>query len=67
MLQPQVMLPTAAAGDVQYEGLLVSLLRAKGNQAELQTKLRSAGLEAQVLEPKPGDRLAMPLTARALV
>lgn len=67
MLKPQVMLPTAAAGDVQYEGLLVSMLRAKGNTAELQGALGSAGLAAQVLEPKPGDRLAMPLVARALV
>ena len=61
LLRPQVMLPTAAAGDVQYEGLLVSLLRAKGNTAELQTQLQRAGLAAQILEPKPGDRLAIPL------
>ncbi len=60
-LQPQVMLPTAAGGDIQFEGLLLKLLKAQGSPTELQNQLAAAGLSTRVLEPQPGDRFEVPL------
>ncbi len=56
-LQPQVMLPTAAGGDIVFEGLLLSLLKAVGSAADMQQALIENHLPTQILEPKPGERL----------
>jgi L-ascorbate metabolism protein UlaG (beta-lactamase superfamily) len=60
-VKPQVMLPTAAGGDIEFEGLLSQVLKVVGSPAELQTQLAQAGLTTRVLEPKPGERFAVPL------
>lgn len=60
-VKPQVMLPTAAGGDVKFEGLLISLLRAEGTVEEFQQKLSAQGLSTQALSPTPGERVEVPL------
>jgi len=60
-LKPQVMLPTAAAGEVQYEGLLLSLLRATGAVDDIRAGLRDRQLSTQIIEPTVGDRIELPL------
>jgi len=55
-VKPQVMLPTAAGGDIDFEGFLINLLRADGGPAELQQQLQARGLKTRVVEPKPGER-----------
>jgi L-ascorbate metabolism protein UlaG (beta-lactamase superfamily) len=60
-VKPQFILPTAAGGDVMFEGLLLSLLKAVGTTDELRAKLAQAQLAAQILEPKPGDRVEIPV------
>jgi L-ascorbate metabolism protein UlaG (beta-lactamase superfamily) len=60
-LKPQIMLPTAAGGDVTFEGLLNNLLKAVGSISEFQDSLQQSGLTTRVLEPKPGDRFQVPL------
>jgi L-ascorbate metabolism protein UlaG (beta-lactamase superfamily) len=55
-LKPQVMLPTAAGGDIQFEGLLLKVLKAVGSPAAVQAQLRAAGLATRVVEPQPGQR-----------
>ncbi|MDJ1169667.1 MBL fold metallo-hydrolase [Roseofilum sp. BLCC_M154] len=60
-VKPQVMLPTAAGGDVQFEGLLISLLIAEGTVEEFQQKLSAQGLSTQALSPTPGERLEVVL------
>jgi L-ascorbate metabolism protein UlaG (beta-lactamase superfamily) len=62
-VKPQFMLPTAAGGDILLEGLLLSLLKATGNPDEFRTKLAQHNLSTQVLEPKPGDRINIPLAS----
>jgi L-ascorbate metabolism protein UlaG (beta-lactamase superfamily) len=62
-IQPQVMLPTAAGGDIDFSGLLIKLLQAKGSPSEVQTQLKQLNLPTQILEPQPGQRLHIPLTA----
>jgi len=61
-LQPQVVIPTAAGGDIQMTGLLDRLLRFEGSADELRQTLAQHGSRTQVLEPTPGERLAIPLT-----
>ncbi len=63
-LQPQVILPTAAAGEVVYEGWLVSLLKAAGGPEEFRALLAQRQLLTQVLEPKPGERFELSLQPR---
>ncbi len=65
-LQPQVILPTAVAGDVVYEGLLLNLLRAFGSIEEFRSLLAHNNLSTQVIEPQPGERFELQLEQRAL-
>jgi L-ascorbate metabolism protein UlaG (beta-lactamase superfamily) len=65
-MQPQVILPTAAAGDVVYEGLLINLLRAVGSLEEFRASLAHNNLSTQVIEPQPGERFELQLEQRAL-
>jgi L-ascorbate metabolism protein UlaG (beta-lactamase superfamily) len=63
-LQPQVILPTAAGGNVVFEGLLLSILRGNGNVDLFRTMLAQQNLKTRVLEPKPGDRFEVALPER---
>jgi L-ascorbate metabolism protein UlaG (beta-lactamase superfamily) len=63
---PQVILPTAEPGDVEYSGFLISLLKAVGGADELQRMLTEAGLSTQVVAPKPGDRTELTLQPRTM-
>lgn len=65
-LKPQVILPTAAGGDVAFEGLLMKFIQTKGTAEEFRSLLEKNNLSTQVLEPKPGDRFELPLEKRAL-
>lgn len=57
MVKPQVMLPTAAGGDIIFEGLILSLLKAVGSTDEFRAQLTQHHLLTSVLEPKPGERV----------
>ncbi len=55
-LEPQVILPTAAGGDVEFEGVLAKVLQQQGSAQELREKLAATHLKTQVVEPTPGER-----------
>ncbi|MBD2436974.1 MBL fold metallo-hydrolase [Nostoc sp. FACHB-110] len=65
-LQPQFILPTAAKADTSYEGLLSQFLKDVGSVEQLRASLRDNHLTTQVMQPKPGDRLELPLQNRTL-
>ncbi|MEH2069572.1 MAG: MBL fold metallo-hydrolase [Nostoc sp.] len=65
-LQPQVILPTAAGGDVIFEGLLMKLIQTKGTAAEFRSLLEKNNLLTEVIEPTPGNRFELRLEKRAL-
>ena len=67
ILQPQVMLPTAAGGDVIFEGLLMSMLRDVGSIDEFRSLLSQNHLSTQVIEPKPGEVFEIQLQKRAVI
>jgi hypothetical protein len=56
-----VILPTAAGGDIQFEGILMSLLKAVGTVDQFRSKLAQANLSTKVIEPTPGDRIEISL------
>lgn len=58
-LKPNVILPTAAGGDVTLEGLLMSVIRSTGSVAEVRATLAQNNVTTTVLEPKAGDRLEL--------
>jgi L-ascorbate metabolism protein UlaG (beta-lactamase superfamily) len=63
-LQPQVILPTAAGGNVVFEGLLLSILRGNGDLNQFRSMLTQQNLATRVLEPKPGERFEVELLSR---
>ncbi len=60
-LRPQVFLPTAAGGDVEYEGLVNSLLRTVGSVEELRSQFAQNNLSTQVIEPQSGESIELKL------
>jgi L-ascorbate metabolism protein UlaG (beta-lactamase superfamily) len=67
ILQPQVMLPTAAGGDVIFEGLLMSILRGLGSIDEFRSLLVENNLSTQVIDAKPGEAFEIQLQKRAVI
>lgn len=63
-LQPQVFFPTAAGGDMEYEGLLNAFIRTVGSLDELRAQLSQRGLPTQVMNPQPGEPVALSLSRR---
>jgi L-ascorbate metabolism protein UlaG (beta-lactamase superfamily) len=63
-LQPQVVLPTLNEGDVQYEGILNRFISAEGTLDEFRDRLHQTVPNAQVLAPRPGQKLSIPLQTR---
>jgi L-ascorbate metabolism protein UlaG (beta-lactamase superfamily) len=53
LLKPQFILPTAAGGDVKFEGLLMSILTAEGTVQQFQDLLKSKSLPTKAIEPQP--------------
>ena len=60
-LQPQVIVPTTAGGEVTYTGLLNALLGIQGTVEDFRTLLAQQDCSTQVMDLKPGDRTEIPL------
>lgn len=64
LVQPQAFLPTAAGGDIQYDGVLDTLLSTVGSADQLRQDVAAAGLATAVIIPEPGQTTAIPLRSR---
>ncbi len=62
ILKPQVMLPTAEAGKVTYEGLLASALKMTGGAADLRSRIESEGGGTKVVQPVSGETITLDLS-----
>lgn len=60
-IKPQVILSTAAGGDVSFEGLLISLLKAEGTVAEFNELLKQKGLSTIAIDPQSGESIELSL------
>ncbi len=63
LVKPQVIIPTAAGGDIEFDGLLMKILKAAGTTNEFRAKLAQRRLMTRVIEPKPGDRTLISVRA----
>ena len=63
-LQPQVVLPTADAGDVTYSGMLITWLKAIGSPQDLQSAIHGKGMTTRVLAPTVGQPIDLGLVVR---
>lgn len=66
-VKPQVMIPTAAGGEIEFDGLLLKALKAIGTPNEFRAKLAQRRLMTRVVEPKPGQRTAIAIQPAATV
>jgi L-ascorbate metabolism protein UlaG (beta-lactamase superfamily) len=60
-LQPEVIVPTAAAGDIRYEGLIGYLFREEGSIAAFENLLSRANLQSRVINPQLGEAITLPV------
>ncbi|MDJ0897946.1 MAG: MBL fold metallo-hydrolase [Xenococcus sp. MO_188.B8] len=60
-IKPQVILSTAAGGDISFEGLLISILKAEGTVAEFNDLLKQKGLSTTAIDPQSGERIELSL------
>jgi L-ascorbate metabolism protein UlaG (beta-lactamase superfamily) len=61
LLKPKFIVPTAAGGDVKFEGLLMSILTAEGTVAEFQGLLKGKSLDTEAIEPQPWQSFSLAL------
>jgi L-ascorbate metabolism protein UlaG (beta-lactamase superfamily) len=55
-LRPQLIINTAAGGDVKFDGLLASALRANGGAQDLRNLIAQKNFTTKVVEAGPGER-----------
>lgn len=60
-LKPQVILSTAAGGDVDFQGLIVSILKAEGTVEEFNHLLQQRQLTTKAIDPKSGEKIELSL------
>ena len=60
-LNPQVILSTAAGGDIDFSGLLISILKADGSVEEFSQLLQQNNLSTKAIDPKSGETIELAL------
>lgn len=60
-LNPQVILSTAAGGDIDFQGLLISILKADGTVEEFSELLRQSNLSTKAVDPQSGETIELSL------
>jgi L-ascorbate metabolism protein UlaG (beta-lactamase superfamily) len=67
MLSPQILLPTAAGGDLSYGGFLLKFLKAEGTTDTLRLLFAENNLTTKIIEPKPWERFEINLQKLNLI
>jgi L-ascorbate metabolism protein UlaG (beta-lactamase superfamily) len=60
-LKPQVILATAAGGDVSFEGILISILKAEGTLEDFQQLLKQNNLSTLAVDLQSGENIELSL------
>lgn len=60
-LKPQVILATAAGGDIDFKGLLMSILKADGTVADFNHLLQQHQLATKAIDPQSGETIKLSL------
>jgi L-ascorbate metabolism protein UlaG (beta-lactamase superfamily) len=59
LLTPKVMLPTAEAGNVSYDGLIAPTLTSKGGAEEMRSRFTSEGKNIRIIQPVSGETITL--------
>lgn len=60
-LKPQVVLSTAAGGDIDFEGLLMAILKPEGSVEQFNAMLQQHNLSTKAIDPKSGETIELSL------
>ena len=60
-LKPQVILSTAAGGDIDFTGMLISILKADGTVEEFSQLLQQNNLATKAIDPQSGETIELSL------
>ena len=60
-LNPQVILSTAAGGDIDFQGAIVSVLKADGTVEEFNRLLQQNHLSTKAIDPQSGEKIELSL------
>ena len=58
-VKPKTILATAAGGDINYEGVLLSLLKTNGSVEEARSRLQQSHLNTEIIEPQQGQPISI--------
>ncbi|AFZ42548.1 hypothetical protein PCC7418_0314 [Halothece sp. PCC 7418] len=58
-LKPQAIIGTAAGGKIDFEGVLLSLLKAKGSAEDVRSHLQQQNLDTKIIEPQQGEPITL--------
>lgn len=58
-LQPKAIVGTAAGGNIDYEGVLLSLLKTGGSVEEARSRLQQSNLAPEIIEPQQGQAITL--------
>ncbi|MEO1340505.1 MAG: MBL fold metallo-hydrolase, partial [Cyanobacteria bacterium J06635_13] len=60
-LNPQVILSTAAGGDIDFKGMITSILAADGTVEDFRHLLEQNNLATRAIDPKSGETIELSL------
>jgi L-ascorbate metabolism protein UlaG (beta-lactamase superfamily) len=60
-LKPQVIIATAAGGNIDFQGLLMSVLKADGSVEEFNQLLQKNNLSTKAIDPQSGENIELSL------
>ena len=66
-LKPQIIIPTAAGGDLTYSGFLLNILKSEGTIDSLRSLFTASNISTQIIEPTPWQRFEVNLQKPDLV
>ncbi|MGL5833515.1 MAG: MBL fold metallo-hydrolase, partial [Waterburya sp.] len=60
-LKPQVIIATAAGGNIDFQGLLMSVLKSDGSVEEFKQLLEKNNLNTKAIDPQSGETIELSL------
>jgi hypothetical protein len=62
-LQPKTVLPTSAAAQITYEGIIAKIVKEDGSMDAFRQLLTKNQLTTEIITPKPGEKVNLPVYA----
>ena len=66
LLNPQVMLPTAEAGKVEYSGIISAALKLAGGVEDVRSRLKAKHSNTRIIQPTSGEPVELNLKSTVI-